>query len=83
MQLSASVTERAATRCVPDDIATRHGVLPGTVHTRSPHSHAPLACRPLAALPPRYEKRHSNFSAHLSPAFRCREGDTVVVGQCR
>lgn len=31
----------------------------------------------------RYEKRHSNFSAHCSPAFRVKEGDTVVCGQCR
>jgi ribosomal protein S17 len=31
----------------------------------------------------RYEKRHTNISAHLSPCFRCKEGDTVVVGQCR
>lgn len=31
----------------------------------------------------RYEKRHSNFSAHASPAFRIREGDQVVCGQCR
>jgi small subunit ribosomal protein S11e len=31
----------------------------------------------------RYEKRHSNISAHLSPCFRCKEGDTVVIGQCR
>ena len=31
----------------------------------------------------RYEKRHSNLSAHLSPCFRVREGDKVVVGQCR
>jgi hypothetical protein len=31
----------------------------------------------------RYEKRHTNISAHISPAFRCKEGDTVVIGQCR
>ncbi len=31
----------------------------------------------------RYEKRHANVSAHLSPAFRCKEGDQVVIGQCR
>ena len=31
----------------------------------------------------RYEKRHSNLAAHISPCFRCKEGDTVVVGQCR
>ncbi|CUM68367.1 uncharacterized protein PRCAT00006090001 [Priceomyces carsonii] len=31
----------------------------------------------------RYEKRHKNLAAHVSPAFRVQEGDTVVVGQCR
>ena len=31
----------------------------------------------------RYEKRHSNYAAHLSPAFRVKEGDLVTVGQCR
>ncbi|KAG1665008.1 hypothetical protein FOA52_014688 [Chlamydomonas sp. UWO 241] len=31
----------------------------------------------------RYEKRHSNFPAHVSPCFRVAEGDTVVCGQCR
>jgi small subunit ribosomal protein S11e len=31
----------------------------------------------------RYEKRHTNIAAHISPCFRCFEGDTVIVGQCR
>jgi small subunit ribosomal protein S11e len=31
----------------------------------------------------RYEKRHTNISAHISPCFRCNEGDIVVIGQCR
>ncbi|PNH11687.1 40S ribosomal protein S11 [Tetrabaena socialis] len=31
----------------------------------------------------RYEKRHRNISAHVSPCFRVKEGDTVVIGQCR
>ncbi|XP_003382520.1 PREDICTED: 40S ribosomal protein S11-like [Amphimedon queenslandica] len=32
----------------------------------------------------RFEKRHKNLSAHLSPCFRDVElGDLVVVGQCR
>ncbi|CDK27591.1 unnamed protein product [Kuraishia capsulata CBS 1993] len=31
----------------------------------------------------RFEKRHKNLAAHLSPAFRVNEGDVVVVGQCR
>jgi ribosomal protein S17 len=32
---------------------------------------------------PRYEKRHKNIPAHVSPCFRVSEGDTVVIGQCR
>lgn len=31
----------------------------------------------------RYEKRHKNLAAHVSPAFRIEEGDQVTVGQCR
>lgn len=31
----------------------------------------------------RFEKRHTTLSAHVSPAFRVKEGDVVVVGQCR
>ena len=31
----------------------------------------------------RYEKRHTNLPAHISPCFRVKEGDTVIVGQCR
>uniref|UniRef100_M8AW47 40S ribosomal protein S11 n=1 Tax=Aegilops tauschii TaxID=37682 RepID=M8AW47_AEGTA len=30
-----------------------------------------------------YEKRHSNIPAHISPCFRVREGDHVIIGQCR
>jgi hypothetical protein len=28
----------------------------------------------------RYEKRHKNLAAHLSPAFRVEVGDVVTVG---
>lgn len=31
----------------------------------------------------RYEKRHKNVAAHVSPAFRVQVGDTVTIGQCR
>ncbi|KAK9867657.1 hypothetical protein WJX84_010702 [Apatococcus fuscideae] len=31
----------------------------------------------------RYEKRHSNTPAHVSPCFRVNEGDIVTMGQCR
>uniref|UniRef100_A0A0E0KV42 Small ribosomal subunit protein uS17 N-terminal domain-containing protein n=1 Tax=Oryza punctata TaxID=4537 RepID=A0A0E0KV42_ORYPU len=33
--------------------------------------------------PCRYEKRHSNIPAHISPCFRVKEGDHVIIGQCR
>ncbi|KAG1327829.1 putative 40S ribosomal protein S11 [Cocos nucifera] len=33
--------------------------------------------------PVRYEKRHSNIAAHVSPCFRVKEGDHVIIGQCR
>ncbi|KAJ8437118.1 hypothetical protein Cgig2_016861 [Carnegiea gigantea] len=31
----------------------------------------------------KYEKRHSNIPAHISPCFRVKEGDRVMIGQCR
>ncbi|RXI05637.1 hypothetical protein DVH24_017679 [Malus domestica] len=31
----------------------------------------------------RYEKRHSNIPAHVSPCFHVKEGDHVTIGQCR
>ena len=31
----------------------------------------------------RYEKRHKNIAAHISPCFRVKEGDIVTVGECR
>jgi len=31
----------------------------------------------------RYEKRHTNIPAHLSPAFKVKVGDVVTLGQCR
>lgn len=31
----------------------------------------------------RYEKRHRNIPAHISPCFRVKEGDIVTVGECR
>lgn len=31
----------------------------------------------------RFEKRHTTLAAHVSPCFRVKEGDSVVVGECR
>jgi small subunit ribosomal protein S11e len=38
---------------------------------------------PFSDLGCRYEKRHSNIPAHVSPCFRVKEGDHVIIGQCR
>jgi len=31
----------------------------------------------------RYEKRHKNIPAHISPCFEVKEGDKVFIGECR
>merc|ERR1711974_171187 len=31
----------------------------------------------------RFEKRHTNIPAHLSPCFRAKVGDVITLGQCR
>lgn len=31
----------------------------------------------------RYEKKHRNVAAHISPAFEVKDGDEVVIGECR
>merc|ERR1712004_103114 len=31
----------------------------------------------------RFEKRHRNIAAHISPCFTVKEGDIVTIGQCR
>ncbi|KAM7492919.1 hypothetical protein LguiB_027528 [Lonicera macranthoides] len=36
-----------------------------------------------SVIPFMYEKRHSNIPAHISPCFRVKEGDHVIIGQCR
>ncbi|XBH86849.1 hypothetical protein VPH35_074430 [Triticum aestivum] len=30
-----------------------------------------------------YEKRHPSISPHICPFFRVKEGDHVIIGQCR
>lgn len=31
----------------------------------------------------RYEKRHTNIPAHISPALKVKVGDVVTIGECR
>jgi len=67
------------------DVAIRGRILTGIVHSAKMQRTIVIRRDYLHYVKKyaRYEKRHSNLSAHVSPCFRVREGDTVVVGQCR
>ena len=42
-----------------------------------------LTCTLLLCRYKRYEKRHRNIPAHISPCFAAKEGDVITMGQCR
>ncbi len=67
------------------DISIRGKILTGTVVSTKMHRTIVIRREYLHYVPKynRYEKRHKNLSAHVSPAFRVSEGDVVTVGQCR
>ncbi|KAI9716207.1 MAG: hypothetical protein M1828_000433 [Chrysothrix sp. TS-e1954] len=66
-------------------VSIRGRILSGTVASTKMHRTLIIRREYLHFVPKysRYEKRHSNLAAHVSPAFRVEEGDQVVVGQCR
>ncbi|EEB05487.1 40S ribosomal protein S11 [Schizosaccharomyces japonicus yFS275] len=66
-------------------VSIRGRILTGTVVSTKMHRTVVIRREYLHFIPKynRYEKRHKNLSAHLSPAFRVNEGDVVTVGQCR
>jgi len=66
-------------------ISIRGRILTGTVVSAKMHRTVILRRDYLHYVPKynRYEKRHKNLAAHVSPAFRVSEGDVVTVGQCR
>ena len=67
------------------NVSIRGRILTGTVHSTKMHRTLVVRRDYMHFIKKysRYEKRHGNISAHMSPAFRAREGDTVVIGQCR
>ncbi|KAJ2355308.1 40S ribosomal protein S11-B [Coemansia sp. RSA 2618] len=68
------------------NVSIRGRILAGTVHTTKMTNTITVRRQYLHYIPKyqRYEKRHKNISAHLSPAFVGVEaGDSVIVGQCR
>ena len=66
-------------------ISIRGRILTGKVVSTKMHRTIVIRREYLHFIPKyaRYEKRHTNLAAHVSPAFRVEEGDTVTVGQCR
>jgi len=66
-------------------VSIRGRILTGTVISTKMHRTIIIRREYLHFIPKyaRYEKRHSNLAAHVSPAFRVAEGDRVTVGQCR
>ena len=66
-------------------VSIRGRILTGTVISTKMHRTIIIRREYLHFVPKyaRYEKRHSNLAAHVSPAFRVEEGDRVTVGQCR
>lgn len=66
-------------------VSIRGRILTGTVVSTKMHRTVIIRREYLHFIPKydRYEKRHTNLAAHVSPAFRVEEGDRVTVGQCR
>ncbi|ROW07959.1 hypothetical protein VMCG_03593 [Cytospora schulzeri] len=66
-------------------VSIRGRILTGTVVSTKMHRTIIIRREYLHFIPKyaRYEKRHKNVAAHVSPAFRVEEGDQVTVGQCR
>ncbi|KAA8622335.1 40s ribosomal protein s11 [Stemphylium lycopersici] len=66
-------------------VSIRGRILTGTVMSTKMHRTLIIRREYLHFIPKysRYEKRHKNLAAHVSPAFRVEPGDQVVVGQCR
>ncbi|KAK6333152.1 ribosomal 40S subunit protein S11A [Orbilia javanica] len=67
------------------EISIRGRILSGTVISTKMHRTLVIRRPYLHFIPKyqRYEKRHHNVPAHVSPAFRVEDGDYVTVGQCR
>ena len=66
-------------------VSIRGRILTGTVISTKMHRTLVIRREYLHFIPKyaRYERRHKNLAAHVSPAFRVEEGDQVTVGQCR
>ncbi len=83
VQLTVSIADK---KCpFTGMVSIRGRILTGTVVSTKMHRTLIIRREYLHFVPKyaRYEKRHANLAAHVSPAFRVEEGDQVTVGQCR
>ncbi|KAL8210219.1 hypothetical protein R6Q57_006951 [Mikania cordata] len=64
------------------DVSIRGRILAGTCHSAK-MVRTIIVRRDYLHYVKKYEKRHSNIPAHISPCFRVKEGDHVTIGQCR
>ncbi|KAE8735427.1 putative protein phosphatase 2C 27 [Hibiscus syriacus] len=64
-------------------VSIRGRILAGTCHSAKMTSLFAISSEESLPSIFRYEKRHSNIPAHISPCFRVKEGDHVIIGQCR
>ncbi|KAH3761880.1 Ribosomal protein S17 [Pelomyxa schiedti] len=68
------------------NVTIRGRILTGVVHSAKMERTVIVRRNYLHYIPKyqRYEKRHRNIPAHLSPCFdHVKEGDTVTIGECR
>uniref|UniRef100_R7WEL8 40S ribosomal protein S11 n=1 Tax=Aegilops tauschii TaxID=37682 RepID=R7WEL8_AEGTA len=63
-------------------VAIRGRIIAGTCHSAK-MNRTIIVRRNYLHFVKKYEKRHSNIPAHISPCFRVKEGDHVIIGQCR
>ncbi|KAL6223786.1 hypothetical protein ACLB2K_002644 [Fragaria x ananassa] len=64
------------------NVSIRGRILAGTCHSAKMNKSI-LVRRNYLHYIKKYENRHSNIAAHVSPCFRVKEGDHVIIGQCR
>lgn len=67
------------------DVKIRGRILKGEVKSNRMHRSIIVRRDYLHYIPKykRFEKRHKNVPAHLSPCFHVKPGDKVTIGECR
>ncbi|XQJ30922.1 Ribosomal protein S17, putative [Leishmania guyanensis] len=67
------------------NVVIRGRILRGIVHSTKMHRTIVIRRNYLHFIKKyqRYQKRHKSLAVHCSPAFDPKQGDEVVVGQCR